>query len=232
MQTSLLLEAGVTRPQAAKLAAYFDLLLDWNSRINLTAITNEHEVITKHFLDSIAALESNVFFEGASVMDVGSGAGLPGIPLKICQSDLSVTLLDSLAKRVRFLNTAAEELGLTGIRAVHARAEDAGQDAAYRGQFDVCISRAVANLSTLSELCLPFVKVGGYFIAMKGPAASEEMQAAENAVRLLGGELERIVRYEIPSTDLKHNLLVIKKVKNTSTKYPRKAPKPAKDPLK
>lgn len=232
MQTSLLLEAGVTRPQAAKLAAYFELLLDWNSRINLTAITNEHEVITKHFLDSIAALESNVFFEGASVMDVGSGAGLPGIPLKICQSDLSVTLLDSLAKRVRFLNTVTEALELTGIRAVHARAEDAGQDSAYREQFDVCVSRAVANLSTLSELCLPFVKVGGYFVAMKGPAASEEMQAAENAVRLLGGELERIVRYEIPSTDLKHNLLVIKKVKNTSTKYPRKAPKPAKDPLK
>lgn len=232
MQTSLLLEAGVTRPQAAKLAAYFELLLDWNSRINLTAITNEHEVITKHFLDSIAALESNVFFEGASVMDVGSGAGLPGIPLKICQSDLSVTLLDSLAKRVRFLNTVTEALELTGIRAVHARAEDAGQDSAYREQFDVCVSRAVANLSTLSELCLPFVKVGGYFVAMKGPAASEEMQAAESAVRLLGGELERIVRYEIPSTDLKHNLLVIKKVKNTSTKYPRKAPKPAKDPLK
>lgn len=165
-------------------------------------------------------------------MDVGSGAGLPGIPLKICQSDLSVTLLDSLAKRVRFLNTVTEALELTGIRAVHARAEDAGQDSAYREQFDVCVSRAVANLSTLSELCLPFVKVGGYFVAMKGPAASEEMQAAESAVRLLGGELERIVRYEIPSTDLKHNLLVIKKVKNTSTKYPRKAPKPAKDPLK
>lgn len=232
MQKSLLTAAGVTRTQAAKLEQYYDLLMDWNQRINLTAITNEHEVITKHFLDSIAALKSNVFYENSRVLDMGSGGGLPGIPIKICEPSLSVTLLDSLAKRVRFLDTCIAELGLTDTSAVHGRAEDLAHLPEFREQFDVCVSRAVANMATLSELCLPYVKVGGYFVAMKGPGASDEMIAADAAVELLGGEVERIVRYEIPSTDLKHNLVVIKKVKKTSTRFPRKAPKPSRDPLK
>ena len=232
MQKSLLTAAGVTRAQAAKLEQYYDLLMDWNQRINLTAITNEHEVITKHFLDSIAALESNVFYENSRVLDMGSGGGLPGIPIKICEPTLSVTLLDSLTKRVRFLDACIAELELTDTRAVHGRAEDLAHLPEYREQFDVCVSRAVANMATLSELCLPYVKVGGYFVAMKGPGASEEMIAADSAVKQLGGEVERIVRYEIPSTDLKHNLVVIKKVKNSSTRFPRKAPKPSRDPLK
>lgn len=232
MHKDLLLESGVTGGQAAKLEQYYSLLMDWNTRINLTAITNEHEVITKHFLDSIAALNSNVFYENSRVLDLGSGAGLPGIPIKICEPTLSVTLLDSLAKRVRFLDTCIDALGLDGIQAVHGRAEDMARNPDFREQFDVCISRAVANMATLAELCLPFVKVGGYFVAMKGPGASDEMIEADSAVEQLGGEVQRIVRYEIPSTDLKHNLVVIQKVKKISTRFPRKAPKPAREPLK
>lgn len=232
MQKSLLTASGVTRAQSVKLEQYYNLLMDWNQRINLTAITNEHEVITKHFLDSIAALDAGVFYINSRVLDLGSGGGLPGIPIKICEPTLSVTLMDSLAKRVRFLNTCIEELGLTDTCAVHGRAEDMAQLPEFREQFDVCVSRAVANMATLSELCLPFVKVGGFFVAMKGPGASDEMMTADSAIKQLGGEVQRIVRYEIPSTELKHNLVVIQKVKKTSTQFPRKAPKPSRDPLK
>lgn len=232
MDKKLLLEYGLENFKADQFEKYFDLLIDWNDKINLTAITEEQDVITKHFLDSLMCLESGVIGDNASVIDVGTGAGFPGIPLKIAKDGLNVILLDSLAKRLNFLNEVIDNLNLKNIKTVHARAEDGGRDDNLREKFDVAVSRAVANLSTLSELCLPFVKVGGYFVSMKGPGVDEEIANAKNAIRILGGEIERVVPYDIPTTDLQHNLVIIKKISPIPQKYPRNAPKPAKQPLK
>lgn len=232
MDKKLLLDYGLENLKAEQFEKYFDLLLDWNEKINLTAITEEQDVITKHFLDSLMCLESGVIGDNASIIDVGTGAGFPGIPLKIAKDGLNVTLLDSLAKRLNFLNEVIDNLNLKNIRTVHARAEDGGRDNDLREKFDVAVSRAVANLSTLSELCLPFVKVGGYFVSMKGPGVDEEIANAKNAIKILGGEIERVVPYDIPTTDLQHNLVIIKKISPIPQKYPRNAPKPAKQPLK
>ena len=232
MDKKLLLDYGLENLKAEQFEKYFDLLLDWNEKINLTAITEEQDVITKHFLDSLMCLESGVIGDSASIIDVGTGAGFPGIPLKIAKDGLNVTLLDSLAKRLNFLNEVIDNLNLKNIRTVHARAEDGGRDNDLREKFDVAVSRAVANLSTLSELCLPFVKVGGYFVSMKGPGVDEEIANAKNAIKILGGEIERVVPYDIPTTDLQHNLVIIKKISPIPQKYPRNAPKPAKQPLK
>ncbi len=232
MDKKLLLDYGMTDSQAQQFEKYFELLIDWNEKINLTAITEEYDVITKHFLDCLMCAKSGVITDGASIIDVGTGAGFPGIPLKIANSSLNVTLLDSLAKRLNFLNEVIGELKLDNITTVHARAEDGGRDSALREKFDVAVSRAVANLSTLSELCLPFVKVGGYFVSMKGPGADEEIAAAKNAIKILGGQVEQVIPYDIPTTDLQHNLVIIKKIAPIPQKYPRNAPKPAKMPLK
>ena len=232
MDTKLLLDYGLENSKAEQFSKYFDLLIDWNEKINLTAITEEQDVITKHFLDSLMCLESGVISDNATVIDVGTGAGFPGIPLKIAKDGLNVTLLDSLAKRLNFLNEVIDNLNLKNIKTVHARAEDGGRDDSLREKFDIAVSRAVANLSTLSELCLPFVKVGGYFVSMKGPGAEEEILNAKNAIKILGGEIERVVPYDIPTTDFKHNLVIIKKISPIPQKYPRNAPKPAKQPLK
>ena len=216
---------------AKKFQKYFDLLIEWNGKINLTAITDEEDVAYKHFLDCINIFKCNVINDNSKVIDIGTGAGFPGIPMKIQNESLSVTLLDSLNKRINFLNDVINKLSLNNITTVHGRAEDYGVDKKYREQYDICVSRAVANLTTLSELCLPFVKVGGYFIAMKGPKADEEIEQAQKAIRLLGGEIERVIEYDILGTDLKHNMVLVKKISATSTKYPRKAPKPSKEPL-
>ena len=215
-----------------KFQKYYELLVDWNEKINLTAITEKTEVATKHFLDSILITESGKFTSGAKVIDVGTGAGFPGLPLKIFDESLNVTLMDSLGKRINFLNEVINELSLESVETIHSRAEDLGQDKNHRECYDIAASRAVANLSTLSELCLPFVKVGGYFISLKGPNVENEIADAKNAIKLLGAEIENVVNYDIPGTDLNHNMVIIKKVLPTSTKYPRKAPKPAKEPLK
>ena len=190
MDKQLLLDYGLSESQAQQFEKYFELLVDWNEKINLTAITEEYDVVTKHFLDCLMCDKSGVISHGASVIDVGTGAGFPGIPLKIANNSLDVTLLDSLAKRLNFLNEVIGELKLGNITTVHARAEDGGRDASLREKFDVAVSRAVANLSTLSELCLPFVKVGGYFVSMKGPGADEEIAAAKNAIKILGGDIQ------------------------------------------
>ena len=216
---------------AQKFQKYFDLLIEWNDKINLTAITDEEDVAYKHFLDCINVFKCNVIKDNAKVIDVGTGAGFPGIPMKIQNESLSVTLLDSLNKRVNFLNDVKNKLSLNNVTTVHGRAEDYGNDKKYREQYDICVSRAVANLTTLSELCLPFVKVGGHFIAMKGPKADEEIEQAQKAIKLLGGKFERVIEYDILGTDLKHNMVLVKKISATSTKYPRKAPKPTKEPL-
>jgi len=232
MNIKPLLDYGLSENQSEQFEKYFELLIEWNEKINLTAITEENEVITKHFIDSLMCFKSGVVADGASVIDVGTGAGFPGIPMKICSSSLNVTLLDSLSKRLNFLNEVIDKLELKNITTVHARAEDGGNDSALRERFDIAVSRAVANLATLSELCLPFVKVGGYFISMKGPGAQEEIKEAKGAIKILGGKVESVIPYEIPATDLSHNLVIIKKISPTPKKYPRSAPKPAKMPLK
>ncbi|MBE7031061.1 MAG: 16S rRNA (guanine(527)-N(7))-methyltransferase RsmG [Ruminococcaceae bacterium] len=223
---------GIPQEQADQFYKYFQLLTDWNTRMNLTAITEEREVADKHFLDCAGIFSCGKIADGASVIDVGAGAGFPSLPMKILNPTLDVTMLDSLQKRVGFLDAVIDELGLSGIRAVHARAEDGARQADLREQFDVCVARAVANLATLAELCLPFVKKGGYFIAMKGPVADQEVEEGKRAIQLLGGKVEEVCSYRIPDTDLDHRLVVVKKVSQTSPKYPRKAPKPSREPLK
>lgn len=210
---------------------YYQLLIEWNNKINLTAITEETEVAYKHFIDCISVFNCGIIAPDSKVIDIGTGAGFPGLPMKIYDKTLDMTLLDSLNKRINFLNEVVSETGLTQVTTLHGRAEDYGADKTYREKYDIAVSRAVANLATLSELCLPFVKVGGYFIAMKGPKVGEEIENAQKAIKLLGGKLEKVVNYNISDTDLDHNIVIIKKISATSTKYPRKAPKPSKEPL-
>lgn len=228
----ILSEHGINSEACAEFKKYYEMLIDWNSRINLTAITDETEVAYKHFLDCTGIFASGVIDDDAAVIDVGTGAGFPGIPMKIVKPSLKLTLLDSLNKRINFLSEVVRELGMKDVLCVHSRAEEAAKDKKFRENFDVCVSRAVANLSTLSELCLPFVKVGGYFVAMKGPKADEEIAAAKNAVKLLGGKIERVVSYDMEGFEYDHNMVVIKKISPTAARFPRKAPKPSKEPLK
>ena len=217
--------------QVKQFERYMELLLEWNEKINLTAITEKNEILVKHFLDSITLLLSDKLQQGASLIDIGAGAGFPSVPVKIARPDLNVTMLDSLNKRVDFLNLVKNELQLTDINAVHARAED-GARTQLRESFDIATARAVANLSVLAEYALPFVKAGGYFIAMKGTAPEEEINAAKPAIKLLGGQIEKVMEIPIPEGDLSHTLVIVKKTGQTPSKYPRKAGKPVKDPIK
>lgn len=231
----------LSEKQLEQFFRYYELLVEWNQVMNLTAITEEREVVRKHFVDSLSLVKAAEGLsaqcgqsEGASlrVIDVGTGAGFPGIPLKIAFPQLQVTLLDSLNKRVKFLNTVCGELGLLGIQAVHGRAEDFGRMADYREQFDLCVSRAVANMASLSEYCLPFVKTGGRFIPYKSGEIDEELAGAERAVSLLGGERRGVVRFVLPGGEETRSLVVIEKKRPVPKKYPRKAGLPAKEPIR
>lgn len=230
--TDIMTSHGADERTAGQFDTYYRLLIEWNEKINLTAITEEREAALKHFVDCISAFECGKIADGCSVIDVGTGAGFPGLPLKIFNPTLKVTLMDSLNKRINFLNEVVSALGLGDVSTVHARAEELGKNKAHREKYDICVSRAVANLATLSELCLPLVKVGGYFISMKGPKADDELKEASKAIELCGGEFEEIKKYAIDETDYDHNLVVIKKIKPTPPRYPRNAPKPAKEPIK
>jgi len=214
-----------------KFRVYTRLLLEWNEKINLTAVTQEREIIIKHYLDSLS-LGSIVDLEGKNLIDVGTGAGFPGIPLKICDESLNVMLLDSLEKRVKFLKEVISLLSLKGIEAVHGRAEDYGINQDHREKYDYATARAVAELPVLCEYCLPFVKPGGLFIAMKGPSADTEVQEAGKAISVLGGELEDVRRLVLPFSDYERTIIMIRKCRHTPSGYPRKSGRPTKSPLK
>ena len=229
-----LFELGITlsEEQKTQFLQYYELLVEWNSFMNLTAITEFDQVITKHFLDSLSLVKVCDVEQAGRILDVGTGAGFPGIPLKIVYPELEVVLLDSLNKRVKFLNAVIENLGLTGITAIHGRAEDIAKQKEYREGFDLVVSRAVANLSSLSEYCLPFVKTGGMFVPYKSGSVDTELSEASRAIKVLGGEYRDTVRFELPGTDIDRTLVVIEKVKETPKKYPRKAGTPSKEPIK
>lgn len=213
-----------------KFKKYMDLLLEWNEKINLTAITEEDEVVLKHFVDSMTVLK--YIDEGASMIDVGTGAGFPGIPVSIANDNVNVTLVDSLNKRINFLQEVISEINLTNIKAIHSRAEDFGQNKEHREKYDISVSRAVANLSVLVEYLLPLVKVGGKCICMKGSEVEEEITNAKFAIKELGGKIEAVNEFCLPGTDIKRNIIVIRKEKETPKKYPRKSGTPSKQPLK
>lgn len=221
----------LTEKQIEQFLKYYEMLVEWNEFMNLTAITEYDEVMKKHFIDSISLIKAYDVTKSASVIDVGTGAGFPGLALKIAYPNLQVTLLDSLNKRIQFLNEVITKLGLEGVETIHGRAEDFAKPGKLREKYDLCVSRAVANLSTLSEYCLPFVKVGGQFISYKSEKITEEMFAARNAIKLLGGKVVNQVEFQLPDCDIYRNLFVIEKVKETPKKYPRKAGLPSKEPL-
>lgn len=226
-------EIYLNEEQARQFLNYYDLLKEWNSFMNLTAITEFHEVLKKHFVDSLSLIKAipDLAEKSYSVIDVGTGAGFPGIPLKIAFPNLKITLLDSLNKRIKFLNETVSELKLEDVVLIHGRAEDFSKPEKKRESFDLCVSRAVANLSTLSEYCIPFVKKGGYFISYKSEKLSEEFDSAKKAIQVLGGKYERQIEFNLPDSDIYRNLVVIKKEKSTPLKYPRKAGLPSKEPI-
>ena len=220
----------LTEKQIKQFIDYKDMLLEWNEKFNLTAITDEREIVLKHFVDCLA-ISAGAELAGKKIIDVGTGAGFPGVPVKIAFPDIQMTLLDSLNKRITFLEELKNKLGLENVTCIHSRAEDGGTDKNLREGFDLCISRAVANLAVLSEYCLPFVKVGGYFISMKGSDVKDELNESEKAIKVLGGEVKEVKLINIPETDINHSLIVIKKIKPTPSKYPRKAGKAKKEPI-
>ncbi len=222
---------SLTDEQIRQFLRYYELLIEWNEKINLTAITEYQDVMKKHFIDSISLVKACDLNQEIRLIDVGTGAGFPGLALKIAFPNLEVTLLDSLNKRILFLEAVVRELGLSKVETVHGRAEDLARQKPFRETFDLCVSRAVANLSTLSEYCLPFVKTGGQFISYKSEKISEEIENAEKAIRILGGRVERQVEFCLPASDIYRNLSVIKKVKETDMRYPRKAGVPGRTPL-
>ena len=223
----------LTAEMEEKFLLYYNMLIEWNSFMNLTAITDFDEVLKKHFTDSVSLIRAipDLAEKNYRMIDIGTGAGFPGIPLKIVFPNISVVLLDSLNKRVNFLNEVISKLQLTDITAMHGRAEDFAQNKEYRESFDLCVSRAVANLATLSEYCLPFVKKNGRFISYKSEKVSEEFEVSGKAISVLGGEYENQVTFELPDSDIYRNLFIIKKKSATPGKYPRKAGLPSKEPI-
>lgn len=214
-----------------KLTGYMDEILELNQHINLTAITDRDEFIRKHYIDSLLCVNYDEFKNAKNIIDVGTGGGFPGVPLAIAFPEKNFVLIDSLNKRIKIINELCEKLGITNVRAVHGRAEELARKKEMRDSFDLCVSRAVANMSTLTEYCLPFVKKGGNFIAYKGPECGPEIAAASRAIKVLGGRLTHEESPVFEGSDFEHKLIFIKKEKNTESKYPRKAGTPSKEPI-
>lgn len=224
-----MLNIDLDKKQIQQFYKYMELLLEWNKKINLTAIKEPKEVIIKHFVDSLTI--AKYIPQGVTLVDMGTGAGFPGIPLKIYRNDIKITLVDSLNKRIKFLDEVIEKLKLEGIETKHARAEEFGKNSKYRETFDIATSRAVANLATLSEYLIPLVKVNGKCISMKGPDIEAELQNGKRAIKILGGKISNVDCFELPNTDIKRTILIIDKVEKTPLKYPRKPGMPAKEPI-
>ena len=217
--------------QIEQFRSYYELLTEWNKKINLTAITGYEDIVRKHFIDSILICSLLDLNKDIRIIDVGTGAGFPGIPIKILNPDCRIVLLDSLNKRVRFLETVVDELGLENVECIHGRAEDVSREKKYRASFDLSVSRAVANLSTLCEYCIPFLKKGGKFVSYKSDKADDEINGSENAVRTLGSEITSVKEITLPETDIVRKFVMITNKKQVSNIYPRKAGIPAKNPL-
>ena len=229
MEKAKAINIEMNNEQEEKFYKYMKLLIEWNEKINLTAITEENEIILKHFIDSLTVLK--YINQTDRIIDVGTGAGFPGIPIAIMMPNTKITLLDSLNKRINFLNDVIKELELKNIETIHSRSEDCGKDISKREYYDIAIARAVANLTTLSEYLLPFVKIGGKMICMKGSEVGEELKNADFAIKELGGEITLKDEFCLPESDIKRNIIVAKKVQYTPKKYPRKAGLPSKEPI-
>lgn len=225
------LGVSLQESQIESFLIYYEMLVEWNRVMNLTGITEYYDVFKKHFVDSLSLVNACDVAGKISVIDVGTGAGFPGMVLKIAFPQLQLTLLDSLNKRIQFLNAVIDKLDLSGVETVHGRAEDLAKPGDLREKYDLCVSRAVANLATLSEYCLPFVREGGLFISYKSEKISEETAAAEHALSLLGGKIRDQVKFQLPNSDIYRNLVVIEKIKATPKRFPRKAGLPGKEPL-
>ena len=228
------LNITLTDEQIERFLQYYEMLVEKNKVMNLTGITEYEEVIQKHFLDSLSLIRviPDIASQKLTVIDLGTGAGFPGIPLKIAFPELEITLMDSLNKRILFLQEVIDALGLKKVSAVHGRAEEMASNATHRQQYDLCVSRAVSNLAVLTEYCLPFVKKGGLFVSYKSADSDAEIQEGKKAISILGGKLTSVDKFQLPDSDLRRALVCIKKVKDTPKKYPRKAGTPAKLPLK
>lgn len=222
-------QLDLTDEQYKRLDKYAQMLIQWNKKVNLTAIISPEDISQKHFLDSILPFSLFEIKKGAKLIDVGTGAGFPSCPLKIFREDIQITLLDSLNKRIRFLETLTDELNLNA-ECIHGRAEEISHKEIYREVYDIATARAVASLPMLCEYCLPFVRTGGYFIALKGKNSEEEISAAKNAIKVLGGEIDKIINYSLPNGD-KRALIAIKKISQTASKYPRNKGQMTKKPL-
>ena len=223
------LSGNVSEAQLVQFEKYSRMLVEWNEKMNLTAVTDPDGIAVKHFLDSILPLYHINFDNISSIADIGTGAGFPGIPLKIMMPDKNVTLIDSLNKRINFLKAVCEETGLNGVECIHGRAEEMGKNKDYREKYDAVVSRAVANMTVLCEYCLPFVKVGGMFVALKAENADEELELAKPMIGTLGGKVEEVIEAPLPMSDITRKLIVVRKVKVTPPKFPRRADKIKKD---
>ncbi|MGI6685420.1 MAG: 16S rRNA (guanine(527)-N(7))-methyltransferase RsmG [Bacillota bacterium] len=225
------IELNISQEQLTQCLKYHDLLLEWNQKINLTSIEDDQEIAIKHFIDSLICLKHITMSNEDKIIDVGTGAGFPGLPIKILMPGIKLGLLDSLEKRCRFLENIVSALELNQVDVIHGRAEDLGKDPAYREQFSFVTARAVTALPVLAEYCLPFVKIGGYFLALKGPEIDEEVNKGEKAVQTMGGRIQEIKFYQLPLLGDARSLIIIKKVISTPDKYPRKTGVPTKKPI-